>query len=160
MADNAGGTKMVIKNEGQKESTESETVLQAFANARQKPAIFLFLAESMQLVHAVQLRTELNGRQFDELDLVINSLGGSVHAAYQIVELARLHSKKLNACVPFWAKSAATLLCVGADKIIIDELAQLGKTRDSYLIKIKTGDCPYETLVNTSGMKILDLYYD
>ena len=28
--------------------------------------------------------------------------------------------------MPFWAKSAATLLCLGADKIVLGEHAELG----------------------------------
>lgn len=78
------------------------------------------------MAQVLRLRDVLGSTMFEELDLVINSGGGSIHAAYQIIELLRLHTKRLNACVPFYAKSAATLLCVGSDTIIIDELAQLG----------------------------------
>lgn len=129
---------MVKMDKRENEAAVVREHLQAFVNARGRPAVFLLLAESMQLVHVVQLRNALNSREFEELDLVINSIGGSIHAAYQIVELIRLHTKKLNACVPFSAKNAATLLCVGSNKIILDELAQLGPL-DAQIYEEKKG---------------------
>lgn len=75
---------------------------------------------------ALRLHDALRGKQFDELDLVIHSGGGSAHAAYQAMTLLRLHASRIYACVPFWAKSAATLLCIGADKIVLGEHAELG----------------------------------
>jgi hypothetical protein len=100
--------------------------LQEYVDARGFPAVFLFLAEALDLQHVFQIRSCLSDSHFDELDLVVNSYGGSIHAAYQIVEVLRLHADRLNVCVPLLAKSAATLLCLGADAIVVDELAQLG----------------------------------
>lgn len=100
--------------------------LQEFVDARGRPAAFLFHADTLWRWHVGQLDDALDGRKFEELDLVIHSGGGWVHSAYQIVELLRLHTDCLNACVPFWAKSAATLLSIGADKIVLGERAELG----------------------------------
>ena len=93
-----------------KDEKKPPNELRAFADARGRPAVFLFLAESMSLTHVVRLRNVLGNQMFEELDLVVNSGGGSIHAAYQIVELLRLHTERLFACVPFYVKSAATLL--------------------------------------------------
>lgn len=122
--------------------------LQAFVDVRGRPAAFLFLSEPINLVHVVQLRDALGTRVFDELDLVINSGGGDIHATYQIVELLRLHAQKLNACVPFYAKSAATLLCVGADVIVLDELAQLGPLDTQIYEKAKGGTGEFTSALN------------
>ncbi len=101
--------------------------LQRFVDARGRPALFLFAAEEpLWRSHVISMYDLLAERKFDELDLVIHSGGGSAHAAYQVIELLRLHTARLNACVPFWAKSAATLLCIGADKIVLGEHAELG----------------------------------
>lgn len=100
--------------------------LQDFADARGRPAAFLFHSDNLMRWHVGQLDDALDGRAFEELDLVIHSGGGLAHSAYQIVELLRLHTDRLNACVPFWAKSAATLLSIGADKIVLGERAELG----------------------------------
>lgn len=108
-------------------STKSLPVeLQDFANARGRPAAFLLHSDNLMRWHVGQLDDALDGRKFEELDLVIHSGGGLAHSAYQIVELLRLHTDRLNACVPFWAKSAATLLSIGADKIVLGERAELG----------------------------------
>lgn len=100
--------------------------LQDFSDARGRPAAFLFHSDNLMRWHVGRLDDALDGRHFDELDLVIHSGGGLAHSAYQIVELLRLHTDCLNACVPFWAKSAATLLSIGADKIVLGERAELG----------------------------------
>jgi hypothetical protein len=100
--------------------------LQAFVDARGLPALFFFVNEPLESWHVIRVQALMEDHKFDELDLVINSGGGSIDSAFQIAELLRLHTKKLNACVPFYAKSAATLLCISADEIILDDLAQLG----------------------------------
>lgn len=100
--------------------------LQAFATLRGRPAVFLVLRESLAVSHLFQLGAELGDQQFEEIDLVIHSGGGDINVAYQMVELIRLHTDRLFACVPLYAKSAATLLCLGADEIFLDKLAELG----------------------------------
>ena len=117
------------ETEGKRPSDEGKPIaeLQAFATRRGRPAVFLFLLEeSLSLPHLLRLQTELGDRAFEEVDLVIHSGGGDINVAYQMVELIRLHADRLFACVPLYAKSAATLLCLGADEIYLDKLAQLG----------------------------------
>jgi len=110
-------------------AVERDTAFQAFVDARGRPAVFFVVdrVERPISTHSVlTLHDQLRDRQFEELDLVIHSGGGSAHAAYQAMTMLRLHAKQINACVPFWAKSAATLLCIGADKIVFGEHAELG----------------------------------
>ena len=83
------------KNLG-KDEKKPLTDLRAFADARGRPAVFLFLPESMSLGHVLRLRNVLGNQMFEELDLVVNSGGGDIHAAFQIVELLRLHTKRLE----------------------------------------------------------------
>jgi len=115
--------------------------LQRFVNARKRPAVFFFIADSLNIFHLLILRRALIGHRFDELDIVINSGGGDSATAYQVIELLRLHTKTLNACVPFYAKSAATLMCLGADTIVLDEVAQLGPL-DTQVRESRKGDPP------------------
>lgn len=100
--------------------------LQQFVDSRKRPALFVMLNESLERKHALKARTLVADEEFDDLDLVIHSGGGNIHAAYQIVEVLRFHCRKVTACVPLYAKSAATLLCIGSDEIVMDELAELG----------------------------------
>jgi hypothetical protein len=108
---------------------ERDQLFEAFVQARRRPAVFFFVDRHQRPVNynsVLRLHDQLRDREFEELDLVIHSGGGSVHAAYQAMTLLRLHAKAINACVPFFAKSAATLLCIGADKMVLGEHAELG----------------------------------
>ncbi|MEF3244754.1 MAG: hypothetical protein K6343_02040, partial [Caldisericaceae bacterium] len=53
------------------------------------------------------------------IDMVILSNGGYPHPAYQMMNIIRSRCKKLKAVVPLFAKSAATLMTLAADEIIM-----------------------------------------
>jgi len=72
-----------------------------------------------------------------EIDLIVSSPGGQADDAYRIIRTFRKNFEVVNIIIPFWAKSAATLLSLGGSKIIMDEFgefgpldAQIGKERD------------------------------
>ncbi|MCL6580724.1 MAG: ATP-dependent Clp protease proteolytic subunit [Firmicutes bacterium] len=58
--------------------------------------------------------------------LVLDSPGGDIHAAYLLARLYRTHASKLTVVVPRFAKSAATLICLAADEIVMTRIAELG----------------------------------
>jgi ClpP class serine protease len=59
--------------------------------------------------------------------LILLSRGGSIEPAYQISKLCKAHSKeRFVVVVPRQAKSAATLIALGADEIHMGPLGQLG----------------------------------
>lgn len=62
----------------------------------------------------------------ETLDVLLDSSGGSADAAYQFITFLRRRCKTLRIFVPDWAKSAATLLALGADEIWMSETAELG----------------------------------
>ncbi len=130
------------------QKAEFPSALRAFTDARGRPSVFLFLTESLDLQHVARLRAALDNQDFNELDLVINSGGGSIHAAYQVVELLRLHAKRIHACVPLYAKSAATLLCLGAEQIFVDELAQLGPLDTQIYEEKRSGKGEFTSALN------------
>jgi Serine dehydrogenase proteinase len=70
----------------------------------------------------------------DEIDFILISPGGSPDDAYRIIRTLRKNFKTVNVVIPFWAKSAATLLSLGASCIIMDEFAEFGPL-DIQLIK-------------------------
>jgi hypothetical protein len=59
-----------------------------------------------------------------------------------------MHTKRLNACVPVLAKSAATLLCLGCDTIVLDELAELGQLDTQLLVEKKAGKPEFTSALN------------
>jgi hypothetical protein len=69
-------------------------------------------------------REELS--QAEQIVLLIDSTGGSAKAGYQLATLLRRYCSRLVALVPNVAKSAATLLAIGADKIILGNSGELG----------------------------------
>lgn len=59
--------------------------------------------------------------------LLVQSRGGQVEPAYQIAKLCKAYAKdKFIVSIPRQAKSAATLLALGADEIHLGALGQLG----------------------------------
>jgi hypothetical protein len=61
-----------------------------------------------------------------EIDFIIESPGGSADDAYKIIRTLRKNFLSVNIIVPFWVKSAATLLSLGGTQIIMDEFAEFG----------------------------------
>ena len=118
-----------------------------FASARGHPAVLVILDEAIARPHLLTLREELGSRRFEELDFVIHSRGGNIDIAYQIVQLIRHHTQRMNACVPLWAKSAATLWCLAADRIVMDESAELGPL-DVQIYEHRSGGGRYTSALN------------
>jgi Serine dehydrogenase proteinase len=110
-----------------------------FAEARQRTAAVYMLGAGdgvkrynvpMTKRTAEQVVNSLGDHRFDDLDLIVHSYGGDIHAAYLIMSVLRERMNngkgRLVACVPSRAQSAATLLCLGADQILLGELGALG----------------------------------
>lgn len=80
---------------------------------------------------------EFNVRHdFDKIDFILNSPGGRPDDAYRIIKVLRNHFNEVNIIIPFWAKSAATLLALGGSNIIMNELGEMGPL-DVQLLKEK-----------------------
>lgn len=63
--------------------------------------------------------------KLDRLSLFIKSDGGSGQAALRMVNLLRRYTKHLTVLAPLECQSAATMLALGADRIIMGPLAHL-----------------------------------
>jgi hypothetical protein len=57
---------------------------------------------------------------------VVNSPGGSIEPAYLISKCCREYSEKFSVCIPRKAKSAATLISLGAHEIHMGVVSELG----------------------------------
>jgi ClpP class serine protease len=60
------------------------------------------------------------------IDLIIHTPGGLVLAAGQIAHALRRHRAKVTVCVPHYAMSGGTLICLAANEIVMDANAVLG----------------------------------
>jgi hypothetical protein len=72
------------------------------------------------------LRALLGDLPRQHIGLLIDSPGGYARSAYQIARLLQRHCGGFTAIVPRQAKSAATILALGADRILMHEHAELG----------------------------------
>jgi hypothetical protein len=83
----------------------------------------------LQDVDAEMLEEVLQNTPLDdkELLLLINSPGGEALPAERIVNICRSYSQgKFRVIVPKMAKSAATMICLGANKIGMSKTSELG----------------------------------
>jgi hypothetical protein len=65
-------------------------------------------------------------RHVDRLDLFIYSRGGAIDVPWRIVTALRTTADEVNVLVPFRANSAATLIALGADEIVLGRQGELG----------------------------------
>jgi len=63
--------------------------------------------------------------EIEKLDLFLYSTGGITMAGFGLVNLFREYCNDFNVIVPFKAYSCATLICLGANEIIMTKLGQL-----------------------------------
>lgn len=68
----------------------------------------------------------LPARPVDVLDIFLCSNGGSGTVPWRLVSLFREFSKSFNVLIPYRAYSAASLLALGADEIVMHPFAELG----------------------------------
>ena len=72
------------------------------------------------------LHKEYANKQKD-INVIINSFGGTINAAYKIISLLWRYTKhELSIYVLEYAKSAATFICLGASKLFLSDIAELG----------------------------------
>ena len=74
-----------------------------------------------------------------ELDLVLHSPGGSAEAAESIVEYLRSRFDHIRAFVPVAAMSAATMVALGADEVVMGAHSQLGPIDPQFTIATPEG---------------------
>lgn len=64
--------------------------------------------------------------QEKEVDIVVNSPGGSAEVTESLVGILRSKFENIRFAIPNSAKSAATLLCLSGDKLLMDHRSELG----------------------------------
>lgn len=85
----------------------------------------------------------------DKISLFLNSNGGSLEAPWPIVNLIREYCKTFEIIVPQRALSAATLIALGADKIVMTPQSQLSPIdpRGQYVSKKERIDVQVEDIL-------------
>jgi hypothetical protein len=79
----------------------------------------------LDVIQDIKKRKGIQGK-VPTLDLFLDSLGGSLDAAYKIIRILRQQAKTVRAIIPIYAKSAATAICLGTDEITMTPASELG----------------------------------
>ncbi len=91
----------------------------------QRPGL-IFVSRSLVHADVLAVRDALGDEAGEHLDLIVSSPGGDIEAAYLVARELRRRFAQLTVFVPFRAKSAATLLCLAADELVLGSLGELG----------------------------------
>lgn len=66
------------------------------------------------------------GKKADKACLILVTLGGDPHAAFRIARALRHHYSSLDILIPDLCKSAGTLICIAADRLIFGDRGEIG----------------------------------
>ena len=85
-----------------------------------------------------------------KLDLIIHSPGGSAEAAESLVEYLRQRFDHIRVFVPLAAMSAATMMALGADELVMGQHSQLGPIDPQFIISTPEGarSAPAKAILN------------
>ena len=134
-------------------NNSADEICAAIVAHREKPLLLLKI-DPIRAACLFEIRAALKGKQFDDLDVLIQTPGGDADAAYVITKLLKNHAKKISILVPLFAKSAGTLICLGADEIILTEISELGPL-DSQIPEHQDGG-PQKYTSALNGLKALE----
>jgi hypothetical protein len=90
-----------------------------------------------------------------EVDILIHSPGGSAEATESIVELLRSRFQHIRFLIPGAAKSAATMLAMAGDVLLLDEGSELGPTDPQ--LTINNRQSPAGAIRDQFGKAVKDL---
>jgi Serine dehydrogenase proteinase len=99
-----------------------------------------------------------NFQPVDTLEIVLHTPGGEADFAYKLVKFFRRRCKQLNVIVPLMAKSAGTLMCLGADTIFMGEFGELGPVDVQITDPVERGMEPMSPLDELKSMEFLRDY--
>jgi hypothetical protein len=91
------------------------------------------------------------------VDLYLYSIGGRVEAPWRIVTMLREFCKKLGMIIPYKAYSAATLIAMGSDEIIMGRKGELSPI-DPSLMMLPRGQPPLEQQPTRLGVEDISSY--
>ncbi len=99
-------------------------------------------------------REVVDGLAGNAVDVLLHSPGGSAEAAESIVKILRARFSQIRFIVPDIAKSAATMLALSGDEILMDASGELGPIDPQF--QIPRGD---GSVVVAPGQAIIDQFH-
>jgi len=109
------------------DETKRKELLERLEKIRGSKVIVYFSYTPLDDRILVPLYRELaNIGKTDKIDLFLHSYGGAVDTPYKVVMLIREFCKNFSVIVPFSAKSAASMIVLGADEVVMGPISELG----------------------------------
>lgn len=102
-----------------------EIIIKSMMEKYQSPFLLLALSE-VNSTWYIYLQQILNNKYFSKLNVILQTPWWDANSAYKIIRLLRTKCDTLNIYVPFFAKSAGTLICLWADGVFLSSIADLG----------------------------------
>ena len=122
----------IIEKNGKKgrkilDSNKREQLLKRLGELRQSKIIVYFSYIPLDDSILVPLYKELTciGKT-KKIDLFLHSYGGAVDTPYKVVTIIREFCEEFSVIVPFSAKSAASMIVLGADEVVMGPISELG----------------------------------
>lgn len=85
------------------------------------------------------LDVAIQNKPVDKIDLFLYSRGGQVEVPWKIIAKLRERCKTLGVLVPYKAHSAATMIAIGADEVVLSKDAELGPIDPALKRRISQG---------------------
>ena len=104
---------------------ELDTLIRDIERKRRRRVLFLFGGMDVFTCVAASKMLRAVGK-VDKLEVVLESSGGDLDSAIKLSKMLRFHCRELSVVVPFWAKSAASLVAISADRAFMTPYAELG----------------------------------
>lgn len=83
----------------------------------------------------------------ERIDLYLYSRGGAVEVPWRIVSMLREHCDRLGVLIPYRAQSAATLMALGCDQVVMGAKAELGPIDPAFsFVKNESGTAVQEEI--------------
>ena len=81
-------------------------------------------AVAMDIIPIISSQLRRIGKQ-EKIDLVLYSAGGDTMVPWRLVSMIREYCDKFSVIIPYKAHSAATMISLGADEIVMSDMSEL-----------------------------------
>lgn len=111
-------TQEIIKKIGQKRDSR---VITYITSDRQGP---VNARVAMDIIPIISSQLRKIGKQ-EKIDLVLYSAGGDTMVPWRLVSMIREYCDQFSVIIPYKAHSAATMISLGADEIVMSDMSEL-----------------------------------
>lgn len=128
--------------EGKVPLTPNGELLRRIRGRADRPAVAIVLAPSVRLTPSVAhpLLEVLEHIEGPAVDVVLDTLGPATEETWRVVSLLRESFEKFDAIVPFAASPGATLVALGADRLVMGPASSLAPLEPARLKALEQTD--------------------